>query len=74
MNDINNIKNKLFGKSESVEEMFVHSITIVMRKFHLNYEEIKKLPYPTFIIMMDLLEKEAKQEQSKTKGMQKHKH
>ena len=64
------IKNKILAKV-SPEEAFVQNICVVMREFHLNYEEIKELPLPTFNIMLKILEKEAKKKPS-GRGMQKY--
>ena len=74
MNGINAIKNRLSNENRSVEETLVTNISIVMREFHLSYEEMMNLPFPTFIIMLRILEKEAKRaEKGQKRGMQKHK-
>ena len=74
MNTFDSIRNKVSGKSSSPDENLVMNICIVMREFHLNYKEVLELPFPTFLVMLNVLEKEAKQSKSKSKGMQKHKH
>ena len=64
------IKRKILDKT-TPEEAFVLNICLVMREFHLSYEEIKKLPLPTFNIMLRILQEESKKK-PKGSGMQKY--
>ena len=64
------IRKKITGKVVSEEESLVTNICLVMREFHLGYEEIKELPFPTFSVMLKVLEKESKKKPAK--GMQKY--
>jgi len=73
MNGLDAIKKKLTGEIVSPEEAFVHNICVVMREFNLSYEEMMNLPFPTFIIMLRILEKESKKASAKDKkGMQRY--
>jgi hypothetical protein len=74
MNLLLKLKNKLAGKQEkSVEDSYVKAMYIVMRKMHLSYEELKKLPLPTFIELLKEISEEAKEGKKppKKSGMQK---
>ena len=64
------IKKKILAKV-TPEEALVQNICWVMREFNLSYEEIKKLPLPTFIVMLTILQKEAKKK-PRGSGMQKY--
>jgi hypothetical protein len=73
MNSLTQLKNNLFNKSKNDEENIVRQICVVMREFNMTYEEIKKLPLPTFNIMSMVLEKEQKEMKKNKRGMLKHK-
>jgi len=56
---LQNLKDKLFGKSE--EDKVIESLYVVMKEFGYTLEELKELPIPTLKIILKLLEKEYKE-------------
>lgn len=54
-------------KAKSTEEGIIETIYTVMRKFSYTLQEVLNLPLPTFIALLRLMEKEAKEEEKLNK-------
>ncbi len=67
MNGLQSLRN--IGKGDSQEDALVETLYIIMKKFKYTLEELKKIPLPTMMMLVKMINKEHDQERRSSRRM-----